>query len=75
MLQCKYNANDAQFIPLEMKNNIKLMAMEQGLYTQLIMLRQKYLKCVAANKNKNGAKFKFQGQSARLQRWFDIDLD
>ena len=29
MQQCKKNANEAQFIPLEMKNKIKRMAMEQ----------------------------------------------
>ena len=39
------------------------------------MLRQKYLKVVATDKNKNEAKFKFQGQSARSQRWFDLDFD
>ena len=39
------------------------------------MLRRKYLKCVAADKNKNGAKFKFQGQSARSQCWFDLEFD
>ena len=37
------------------------------------MLRQKYLEFVAADKDQNEAKFKFQGQSARSQRWFDID--
>ena len=30
---------------------------------------------VATDKNKNEAKFKFQGQSARSQLWFDLDLD
>ena len=30
---------------------------------------------VAAHKNKTEAKFKFQGQSARSQLWFDLDLD
>ena len=29
---------------------------------------------VAEDKNKNEAKFKFQGQSARSQLWFDLDL-
>ena len=29
----------------------------------------------AADKNKNESKFKFQGQSARSQLWFDLDLD
>ena len=27
------------------------------------------------NKNKNEATFKFQGQSARSQRWFDLEFD
>ena len=44
------------------------MAKEQGLYAQLVKLHQKDLKCIAANKNKNEAKLKFQGQSARSQR-------
>ena len=33
------------------------------------------MKFIAANKNKNEAKFKFQVQSARSQRWFDIKFD
>ena len=75
MKECKNNSNEAQFIPLEVKNNIKRMAMDQGLYAQVIMIRRKDLKFVATDKNKNEAKFKFQGQSARSQRWFDLDLD
>ena len=51
------------------------MSMEQVFCAQVIMLRQKDLKFVAADKNKNEAKFKFQGQSARSQRWFDLDFD
>ena len=39
------------------------------------MLRRKDLKFIADNKNKNEAKFKFQGQYARSQRWFYLDLD
>ena len=39
--------------------------MEQILYAQMVNLRQKDLKCIASNKNKNEAKFKFQGLSAR----------
>ena len=38
------------------------MTMEQELYAQVIMLRRKDLKFVATYKNKNEAKFKFQGQ-------------
>ena len=49
--------------------------MEQGLQAQVVMLSQKDLKFIAANKNKNEAKFKFQGQSVRSKRWFDLDLD
>ena len=44
------------------------MSTEQGLYAQAVKLRQKYLKFIAANKNKNGAKFKFQGLFERSQR-------
>ena len=50
------------------------MAMEQALYAQVVMLRLKDLKFIAENKNKNESKFKFQGQSVRSQRWFDIDF-
>ena len=28
-----------------------------------------------ADKNKNESKFKFQGQSAKSQLWFDLDFD
>ena len=50
------------------------MAMEQALYAQVVMLRLKDLKFIAENKNKNESKFKFQGQSVRSQRWFDLDF-
>ena len=33
--------------------------MKQGLYAQVVNIRQKDLKSVAENKNKNEAKFKF----------------
>ena len=51
------------------------MATEQGLYAQVVKLRLNDLKLIAANKNKNEAKFKFQGRSERSQCWFDIDFD
>ena len=38
------------------------------------MLFRKDLKTTEANKNKNEANFKFQGKSARSQRWFDLDF-
>ena len=57
------------------KNNIKRLAMEQGLYAQVVKLRRKDLLFDAADKNKTESKFKFQGQSARSQLWFDLDLD
>ena len=43
------------------------MAMEQSLYAQVVNILRKDLKFVATDKNKNEAKFKFQGQSARSQ--------
>ena len=61
--KCKNNVNEAQFVPLEIKNYIKQMGMEKVLYAQVVILCQKYLKPIKANKNKNEAKFKFQGQS------------
>ena len=54
---------------------MKRMAMEQGLYTQVIMLRRKDLNCFATDKNKNDAKLKFQGQLARSQSWFYLNFD
>ena len=73
--ECKNNSNKAQFISREIKNNLKLMVTEQGLYSQVIRIRQKNLKFVATHKNKIEAKCKFQDQSARSQRWFDLDLN
>ena len=51
------------------------MAIKQGLYAQVIMIRRKDLIFVATDKNKNGSNFKFQGQSSRSQLWFDLYLD
>ena len=51
------------------------MSMEQGLYEQVVKLRWNDLKFIAANKNKNENKFKFQGLSTIPQRWFDLDFD
>ena len=42
------------------------MTTEQGLYSKVVKLRRKDLKFIAANK--------FQGLSARSQRWFDLDF-
>ena len=51
------------------------MATEQSLYVQVVKLCRNDLKFVATDKNKNEAKFKFQGQSERSQLWFDLDLN
>ena len=51
------------------------MEKEQSLYAQVVKLRRKDLKFVAADKNRNEAKFKFQGQSMRSQLWLDLDLN
>ena len=36
---CKNNSNEALDIPRDVKNNIKRMAMEQSLYSQVIRIR------------------------------------
>ena len=51
------------------------MEMEQGLYAQVVKLCRKDLEFIATDKNKNEAKFKFQGQLEISQRWFDLDFD
>ena len=51
------------------------MLMEQGLYAQVLMLFRKDFNITEANKNKNEDEFKFRGQSAISQRWFDLDFD
>ena len=61
-------------MPIEVKNNKKIIDMEQGLYEQVINISRKCFKFIAANKNKNKAKFKFQGLSTRAQRWFDLEF-
>ena len=49
--------------------------MEQGLYAQVVKISRKDLKFITENRNKNEAKFKLQGQSARSERWFDLGFD
>ena len=72
---CKNNANESHKKPIEVKNNIRQMTMEQVLYAQVVMLFRKDLNITEENRNKNEAKFKLQVQSARLQCWFDLDFD
>ena len=69
------NSNEPRFISGDIKNDIKRMEMEQSLYSQVVKPLRKDLQFVAADKNKNEDKFKFQGQSARSQLWFDLDLN
>ena len=57
--ECKKNPNEPQYILVDVKNNIKLMAMEQSLYAQVINFWRKDLLFDAADKNKNESKFKF----------------
>ena len=49
---CKNNVNEARNIPIDVKNNIKVMATEQVLYAQVFMLFRKDLNITEANKNK-----------------------
>ena len=65
--QCKDNTNEAKCVTLDVKKH--------GLYAQVVKLRRKYLRFIAANKNKIEAKSKFQDLSARSHCWFDIDFD
>ena len=69
------NSNEAHDLPREVKNNIKRMATEQGLYAQVVNICRKGLKCFATDKNRNEAKIKFQRQYARSQQWFYFDLE
>ena len=71
---CKNNTNEDCNIPIEVKNNIKRMAMEQLFYAQVVMLCQNYLKITEANNNEIEAKFKFQGQSVRSRCLVDLDF-
>ena len=48
--------------------------MEKKLYAQVIKFWRKDLIFDAADKNKNESKFNFQGQSARSQLWYNLDL-
>ena len=51
--KCKLFPNEPQTISIDVKNNIKRMAMEQSLYAQVIKFLRKELKFDAADKNKN----------------------
>ena len=73
--KCKKCPNKPQNILVDIKNSIKRMTTEQSLYSQVVKLRRKDLLFDAADKNKTESKFKFQGQSARSQLWFDLSLD
>ena len=48
----KNNENTPFDIPTDVKNNLIQILMEQGLYAQVVMLCQKYLKIIEENKIK-----------------------
>ena len=73
--KCNDNDNEAINISIQVKNIIKRMATEQGLYAQVVKLCQKDQKFISESKNKDEAKFKFQGQYSISKRWFDLDFD
>ena len=60
---------------LLMSKKLEHIAMEQGLYSKVVILRPKDLTITEQNKNKNDNKFKFRGQSEISQCWFNIDFD
>ena len=64
------NPNLPQFSPSGVKVDLKRMAMEQGLYAQLVMIGQKDPDKKGKGKDQE---YNFQGQSARPIRWFDLD--
>ena len=67
--QCK--KNDPRNIPNEVKAVFKNMALENGLYIQVVMIRIREL-----DDKKDKVKTKkhhFQGKSARTKHWFDLD--
>ena len=47
------------------------MALEQGLYAQVVMLIRK--ESDDKNEKDKTNKYKFQGQSARTKHWFDLN--
>ena len=51
--KCRDNKNEATNTPIEVRNKIKIMETEQGLYAKFFKLRRKDLKFIAANTNKN----------------------
>ena len=50
--QFNNNANEPHNVPTDVKNNLNQMDMEQGLYSQVFILRLKSLKIAEINKNK-----------------------
>ena len=49
------------------------MALEQGLYAQVVMMRRRNLYDI--KEKYRTKKFNFQGKSARTKHWFDIDSE
>ena len=68
---CKNSPNQPQFLPYEVKVVLKIMAIEQRLYAQVVMIFQKDHD--NKNKKENTNKYNFQGKSTILIRLFDID--
>ena len=48
------------------------MALDQGLYAQVVMIRRRYLGGITV---KDKTKNNFQGKSARTKDWFNIDCE
>ena len=57
------NANEPLNIPTDVKSNPRRIALEKGLYTQMVTLFRKDLIITEENRNKTEYKLKFQGQS------------
>ena len=65
---CKNNVNESHNITIDVKNNIKIMATEQGLYAQAVMLCLKDLKITKAKQMKlnSSSKVSIQDQNVGL---------
>ena len=71
--QCRNNPNNPQNIPSGVKAALVKMALEQGLYAKVFMIRRKF----SDNKKekKKTKKYNFHGKSARSRCWLDLDCE
>ena len=69
--QCRYNPNEPQNIPNEIKSALNKIYMEQGLYALVVIILRR--ESDDKKEKENTKKYNFKGQSERSRRWFDLD--